>query len=205
MNFDFIHRFVHGQSSANPVLLLLHGTGGDENDMLDLGRSLYPGAAMLSPRGKILEDSNPRFFRRFSEGVFDEEDLMFRTHEMADFLSQATEHYRLGGRRILPVGFSNGALLAANLLLWRPELLSGGVLLRALVPKLPEALPDLKGKPIFLAVSRNDPFIPEDRAEHLARTLDEAGAEVTVHWTPGGHHLTAAEIDQAGDWLRGLA
>ncbi|MBT9587484.1 alpha/beta hydrolase [bacterium] len=204
MQLDFIHRFVHGESSSNPVLLLLHGTGGDENDMLDLGRSLYPGAALLSPRGKVLEDGNPRFFRRYSEGVFDEEDLIFRTHEMADFVSKAVEHYRLGGRRILPVGFSNGANLAAHLLLWRPEMLSGGVLLRALVARQPETLPNLSGKPVFLAVGRNDPFIPEDRAEHLAQTLGEAGAEVTVRWTPGGHQLTASELDEAGDWLRAL-
>jgi predicted esterase len=204
MQMDFIHRFVHGESSSNPVLLLLHGTGGDENDMLDLGRSLYPGAALLSPRGKVLEDGSPGFFRPLADGAMDEEELLFRTHEMADFVTQAAEHYRLGGRRILPVGFSTGANLAAQLLLWRPELLSGGVLLRALVARPPEVLPDLKGKPVFLAVGRNDPFVPEERAEQLAQTLGEAGAQVTLRWTPGGHQLTAAELDEAGDWLRSL-
>lgn len=202
MQLDYIHRFIHGQSSANPVLLLLHGTGGDENDMLDLGRSLYPGAALLSPRGKIMEDGNPRFFRRFSEGVFDEEDLKFRTDEMADFISQAIEHYRLGGRRLLVVGFSNGAALATNLLLNRPERLAGGVLLRALVPMAPARLPDLSGRTVFLASGRSDPFIPEARAQELAEVLGQAGAQVTVNWTNGGHQLTAAELDQAGDWLR---
>ena len=163
----FTHRFIPvGKSS--PVLLLLHGTGGNEEDLLDLGHSLHPGAALLSPRGKVLENGMPRFFRRLAEGVFDEADLIRRTHELADFVAAAEAEYQLQSRKVVAVGYSNGANIAASLLLLRPETLSGAVLLRAMVPIVPESLPDLAGIPVLLAAGRGDPYVPPEGTNQLA-------------------------------------
>jgi phospholipase/carboxylesterase len=198
---DFIHRFVPGSDPAGPVLLLLHGTGGTEDDLLDLGASLRPGAALLSPRGQILENGMPRFFRRLAEGVFDEEDLIRRTHELADFVEASRARHGLGDRPVVAAGYSNGANIAASLLLLRPRVLAGAILYRAMVPLVPEKLPDLAGVPIFLAGGRGDRMIPPENTAQLARMLESAGAAVALHWTPGGHALAAAEIDESRRWL----
>ena len=198
---DFIHRFLPGGGADAPVLLVLHGTGGNENDMLALGRSLCPDAALLSPRGKIIEHGQPRFFRRLAEGVFDEADLIQRTHELADFVEKAAEHYAFDPEKIVAAGYSNGANIAASMLLLRPKILRGAVLLRAMVPLIPAALPDLSGVAIFLAGGRADPVIPPADTERLAAMLDKAGASVTAHWSPGGHELSAPEIAAAKRWL----
>jgi predicted esterase len=198
---DFIHRWVPGTDPAGPVLLLLHGTGGSEDDLLDLGATLRPGAALLSPRGKVLENGMPRFFRRLAEGVFDEEDLVRRTEELAEFVQAARARYDLGSRPVVAVGYSNGANIAASLLLLRPEILAGAVLLRAMVPLTPERLPQLAGTPVFLAGGRSDRIIPPENTERLARMLEASGAAVTLHWSPGGHALTSAEIKEAQRWL----
>jgi phospholipase/carboxylesterase len=197
---NFIHRFVPGEAAR--VLLLLHGTGGNENDLLDLGRSLYPGAALLSPRGKILENGvTPRFFRRLAEGVFDEEDLVRRTHELADFVQAAAREYGFDAGKVAALGYSNGANIAASALLLRPGVLSGAVLLRGMVPLVPEKLPDLAALPVFLASGRNDPIIPTENVERLAAMLRQAGAEVSLHWSAGGHQLSSPEIEAARLWL----
>jgi phospholipase/carboxylesterase len=198
---DFIHRFVPGSDEAAPVLLLLHGTGGTEDDLLGLGARLRPGASLLSPRGKSLEEGQARFFRRLAEGVFDEPDLRRRTGELADFVGAARDRYGLGARPIVAVGYSNGANIAASLLLLRPGVLAGAVLLRAMVPLTPAKPPELAGTPVFLAGGRSDRMIAPEGTERLARLLESAGAAVTLHWSPGGHGLNAAEIDEAGRWL----
>ena len=197
---SFIHRFVAGAKEAS-VLLLLHGTGGTENDLLEMGGSLLPGASLLSPRGKILERGMPRFFRRHAEGIFDEEDLIFRTHELADFINAALFEYGLVGKPIIALGYSNGANIAASLLLLRPEILSGAVLLRAMVPLVPSTLPKLSDAPVFIASGRNDPIIPPENPRRLEDLLTSAGASVQLHWTEGGHELHSEEIEAARNWL----
>jgi predicted esterase len=198
----FIHRFIPGgEDHSVPMLLLLHGTGGNEDDLLDLGRALHPDAPLLSPRGKILEHGMPRFFRRLAEGVFDEEDLVHRTHELADFIQKAAEQYRFTDRKVIAVGYSNGANIAASMLLLRPGILGGAVLLRAMVPLVPPKLPDLEGVPVFLANGRHDPLIPPANAERLASMLRQAGATVAQHWSEGGHQLDSIEFEEAKHWL----
>jgi predicted esterase len=211
----FIHRFVPGagagaaagtaagarQDTDGATLLLLHGTGGDENDLMDLGRELSPTAAILSPRGKVLERGMPRFFRRLAEGVFDLEDLRARTGELADFVGAAAARYGFNPRRVVAVGYSNGANIAASLLLLRPGMLAGAVLLHAMVPLVPEPLPALGATPVFLSGGRADTMIPARETERLAELLKKAGAAVALSWQPGGHSLTEAEIRAAGGWL----
>ena len=197
----FIHRFVPPERDGPTTLLLLHGTGGDENDLLPLGRMLDEEAALLSPRGKVLENGMPRFFRRLSMGVFDEEDLVRRTHELAGFVEEATSEYGLDPQRLFAVGFSNGANIAASLLLLHPGLLAGAVLLRAMVPFEAETPSDLQGTPVYLAAGRSDQMVPPESTERLAKLLREAGAEVTLDWQPGGHGIGPAEIEGARAWL----
>ncbi len=197
----FEHRFVPAKGDDPLTLLLLHGTGGDEDALLPLGRMLDERAAFLSPRGKVLENGAPRFFRRHAEGVFDHEDLVNRTHELAAFVEAAASEYGLDPGRVFAVGFSNGANIAGSLLLLHPGLLAGAVLLRAMVPFEPEAPPDLSKTPVYLAAGRSDRLAPPESAERLAELLREAGAEVTLNWQPGGHNLDRAEIEAARDWL----
>ena len=199
---DFIHRFVPAAAVGSaPTLLLLHGTGGNEDDLLDLGRSLAPDANLLSPRGKVLENGMPRFFRRLAEGVFDEADLIHRTHELAEFIATAAVHYGFAPKGVTAVGYSNGANIAASLLLLRPGLLQRAVLLRAMVPLVPETPPDLGGTGVFLASGVSDPILPIENARALTRMLRDAGAEVNHLELNTGHHLTSAELDAARNWL----
>ncbi len=201
----FEHRFFPAEGDGPITLLLLHGTGGDENALLPLGRMLDERAAFLSPRGKILENGAPRFFRRHAEGVFDHEDLVNRTHELAEFVEAAASEYGFDPGRIFAVGFSNGANIAASLLLLHPGLLAGAVLLRAMVPFEPEITPDLSEVPVYLAAGRSDQMVPPENTERLAGLLREARAEVTLDWQPGGHSIGRTEIEAARDWLADVA
>ena len=201
----FIHRYVPPNAGAElaggTTLLLLHGTGGDEEDLLPLGRELLPGAGMLSPRGKVLERGAPRFFRRLAEGVFDQEDLALRTEELATFINAAVSSYQLERDGIVAVGFSNGANIAASLLLRRPGVLRAAILFSPMIPFVPESLPRLDGTSIFIGAGRNDPIAPPEQAERLTSMLREAGADVTLHWEPAGHTLTRGELDAAREWI----
>jgi predicted esterase len=201
----FIHRYVRGEGvRATTTLLLLHGTGGDENDLLALGGMLLPGAARLSPRGTVLENGMPRFFRRLAEGVFDEADLVARTHELAEFVRSAARHYALDPSGIVAVGFSNGANIAASTLLLHPGLLRAAVLFRAMVPFEDDAERHISGTPVFLAAGQRDPLIPAASTERLASLLEAAGARVTVHREPAGHQLTQGDVVAAKGWLEGV-
>ena len=195
----FVHRFFPGESGA--TLLLLHGTGGDENDLVPLGRELAPGAAILSPRGKVSEYGAARFFRRLAEGVFDHEDLVFRTHELADFIEATSEEYGFDLSKLVAVGYSNGANIAASLMLLHPGLLRAAVLFRAMVPFEPEDVPDLSGTLIFLAAGRMDRMIPPENTERLVEILREARADLDLRWRNTGHALTYEEVAEAKEWL----
>jgi predicted esterase len=199
-DLGFAHRFIPG-APDKPVLLLLHGTGGDENDLLPLGEALLPGAARLSPRGRVLENGMPRFFRRLAEGVFDMEDLRTRTHELADFVEAAGEAYGLSEHRPVAVGFSNGANIAAAMLLLRPGVLDGALLIRPMVPLIPETLPDLRGLPVQINAGQLDPLVPAPQSEALATLLRQAGASVDLRWISGGHALTREDLDVGKSWF----
>lgn len=201
----FVHRFVPAEGDNPTTLLLLHGTGGDENNLLPLGRMIDEQATFLSPRGKVLENGAPRFFRRLAEGIFDHEDLVKRTHELAGFVESATSEYGLDPEYIFAVGFSNGANIAASLLLLHPDLLAGAILLRAMVPFEPETTPDLSGIPVYLAAGRSDSMIPPESTGRLAELLRETGAKVSLDWQPGGHNIGREEIKAARNWLAKVA
>ena len=203
-DLGFDHRFLPGDDASGPTLLLLHGTGGNEEDLIPLGQELLPGAAILSPRGKVSEYGAPRFFRRLAEGVFDHEDLIFRTHELARFVEDAAEEYGFDRSKITAVGYSNGANVAGSTILLHPGLLRAAVLFRAMVPFEPEVAPDLSRMPIFMAAGRMDRMIPPDNTQRLADILTEAGAEVDLRWRNVGHPLTYEEVGKAKEWVSGM-
>lgn len=182
-------------------MLMLHGTGGDENDLIPLGRELLPGAAILSPRGKVLENGMPRFFRRVAEGVFDLEDLERRTEELARFIEWAREEYNFHERKLIAAGYSNGANIAASLILRYPRHLSGAVLLRAMVPFAPGAVPDLRGMPVFLGAGERDPIVPAADTRRLAAMFESGGADVSLHWHAGAHELGQDDVDAVKVWI----
>jgi predicted esterase len=199
---DFIHEFVPGTSHW--TLLLLHGTGGNERDLIPLGRELDPTASLLSPRGKILENGMPRFFRRLAEGVFDLEDLKTRTNELADFVDAAMRHYELAADHIVGVGYSNGANIAASMLLLRPKIMHAAILFRAMLPLVPDKLPDLSSVRVWIGAGDQDPIIPTSETQRLIELLRHAGADVTIRFSNAGHGLTSVEVDTAGQWLKNL-
>ena len=201
---SYLHRFEPGTDPDSPPLLLLHGTGGDENDLVPIGRRLSPGSALLSPRGDVLEHGLPRFFRRFAEGVFDLEDVTRRTQALAAFIAAAAGHYGIDQRRLHALGFSNGANIAASLLWLRPESLAGAILLRPMVVLEPAELPDLSGKRIFLSSGRQDSIVPDDHPPRLAQMFRRAGAEVTLQIHEAGHGLTPVDFTAAGNFLTRL-
>ncbi|MEY2489113.1 MAG: phospholipase/carboxylesterase [Verrucomicrobiota bacterium] len=202
IDLGFIHRFIPAPAdSTGRVLLLLHGTGGNENDMIPLGRDLDPTAALLSPRGNVLENGMPRFFRRLAEGVFDEEDVVRRANELSDFVGAAAARYEFDPKRVTAVGYSNGANIAAAILLLRPEVLAGAVLFRAMVPLVPPVLPSLAHARILLSSGKQDPIVPVENAERLAAMLRQAGADVTLRFEPAGHALAFGDIEAAKRWL----
>src|SRR6266566_967476 len=199
---DFIHEFVPGPS--NRTLLLLHGTGGNERDLILLARELDSRAALLSPRGKVLENGMPRFFRRVAERVFDLDDLKKRTNELADFVAAAAQRYGFAADNVVAVGYSNGANIAASILLLRPEILSAAVLFRAMVPLIPDTPPNLSSMRVWIGAGTDDPIIPTSESKRLAELLRSAGADVTIRFARAGHGLVDDDIVTARDWLREL-
>jgi predicted esterase len=195
-----VHQFIPATGDET-VLLLLHGTGGDEHDLVPLGRMLRPGAAILSPRGNVVEHGMPRFFRRLAEGVFDLDDLARRTDDLATFIDEATERYGFDRSKLVAVGFSNGANIAASLMLRRPGTLTRAVLLSPMVPFEPATEIDLHGTRVFIGGGRSDPIASPVQAERLAQLLRDGGADVTTYFHPGGHSLTNDELAAAQQWI----
>jgi phospholipase/carboxylesterase len=215
---DFIHSFIPPrleesgagtatrrrkiEGKAFTTFLLLHGTGGNEQDLIPLAYELDKRAAILSPRGKVLENGiTPRFFRRLAEGVFDLEDLKFRTNELADFVIDASKTYDFDLQHVISVGYSNGANIAASMLLLRPEILSSAILFRAMVPLVPQTLPDLSDKRIFMSSGLYDPIVSRQQADRLFDLFKKVGANISVSWQESGHELTMDEIRKAREWL----
>jgi len=217
---NFKHRFVpspylkqqHTTSNFNQkqkikdnndslTFILLHGTGGNEDDLIPVGQMLSSSASLLSPRGKVLENGMPRFFKRLAEGVFDMEDLKFRTKELADFVKDASNTYSFNLNKTIAVGFSNGANIAASLLLSYPETIKGAILFRAMIPFIPENMPDLSSKKVLLSAGKFDPIVSKSQIEGLLNILQKSGADVTLKWQQSGHNLTQTDILNAKEWL----
>jgi predicted esterase len=202
-DLGFIHKFVPAPAGLSHAvtLLLLHGTGGDENDLLPLGNELWPGAALLGVRGKVLENGMPRFFKRFAEGVFDVEDLKFRTEELARFIDAASERYDFSKKRLIVVGYSNGANIAGSLILLHPHYLAAAVLFRAMLPFPPDLTRDFSRLSVFIGAGRLDPIVPSGQVEQLGAIFESGGADVTIAWRQGGHELGEDDIRAAKTWL----
>lgn len=198
---EFAYQFQPATMPDRPTLLLLHGTGGSEHDLLPLGRLLCEGAALLSPRGRVIEHGMPRFFRRFSEGVFDLDDLRARAAELAGFVEGATAAHGLEPGRVVAVGYSNGANIAHTTALLHPGVFDAVVLFHPQHALAPDPLPDLHGLPVFIGAGDRDPIVSRDDVEALVDLLTRAGARVTIHWLPGGHSLSRDETDLARTWL----
>ena len=216
-DFGFHHIFINNPSNSNDsnnnysnndltntkklTLVLLHGTGGNEEDLIFLGKEIEPTATILSPRGKVLENGMPRFFRRLAEGVFDIEDLKFRTYELADFLQKCSLHYRFDLNQTIAVGFSNGANIGASILLLRSEVLQGAILFRAMVPLVPNTLPDLSNKKILLSEGLQDPIVSRTEAENLYRLFQKANANITLKWQSSSYNLIQDDLIIAKEWI----
>jgi phospholipase/carboxylesterase len=215
-SLNFIHRFMPSTTSSEkeyggdenkiksfpPTLLLLHGTGGNERDLIPLGRRIYPNSSILSPRGKVLEHGMPRFFRRLAEGVFDIEDLKSRTRELAKFVYEASLKYSFDLGKTIAVGFSNGANIGASLLLLDPQVITGAVLFRPMVPFIPnDPLPDLSAKKVIILSGQYDPIVSKKQAEDLFSLLEGSGAKVEMQWQASGHEITQNDVQVAKKWL----
>ncbi|MBD0382184.1 alpha/beta hydrolase [Paenibacillus sedimenti] len=196
------HLFTKGTDLNAPVIVLFHGTGGTEHDLLPLAQAVAPTSSVLSVRGNVLENGMPRFFRRLAEGVFDEEDLIYRTQELNDFLDQAAADYGFDRNNLIAIGYSNGANIAGSLLFHHPGALRGAILHHPMVPRRGVKLPDLTGVPVFIGAGQNDPICSPRETEELQKLLGDAGASVAVHWERAGHQLTHTEVGAAAEWYK---
>ncbi|WP_236810168.1 alpha/beta hydrolase [Bacillus altitudinis] len=196
------HLFQKGKNEQKPVFLMLHGTGGTEQDLLPLAEVVDPEASVLSVRGNVSENGMPRFFRRLAEGVFDEQDLIERTEELYTFIGEATDKYGFDRHNVVAIGYSNGANIAGSLLFHYGDALKGAILHHPMVPRRGVSLPSLAGKQVFIAAGENDPMCRPEESQELEQLLQEAGASVTLHWENRGHQLTREEVDAAALWYR---
>ena len=200
-DLGFIHRFRPGASGTSDTLLVLHGTGGNEDDLIGLAQTVAPGAAVISPRGNVLEAGAPRFFRRLAEGLFDPAEVRARGEELAKFVRAAVASYDLNAGHVFALGYSNGANVASTVMLIDPAVIRAAILLRPMLVFDPAEKVDLTGKAVLISSGRVDPIVPAESVEKLGRLLEERGAEVTLKWQLGGHNLVPSEIKEAADWL----
>lgn len=201
-DLGFIHRVLPAEdSAAGETLLVLHGTGGDENDLIGIGQAIAPGAAILSPRGNVSENGAPRFFKRLAEGVFDPMEVRQRGEELARFIRGAISKYSLDAGRIYALGYSNGANIASTVMFIDPGLLQGAILFRPMLVFEPEQQKDLSGSSVFISAGRMDPIVPVASVERLVELFEVAHAEVTIKWQLAGHNLAPSEVREAAEWL----
>lgn len=194
------HVFIKGTQKEAPTLLLLHGTGGSERDLIPLAQMIAPSASILGVRGNVEENGMPRFFRRLAEGVFDEKDLIFRSKELNDFISEMAEEYDFDRNHVVAIGYSNGANIAASLMYLFEKTLHGAILFHAMIPLRDVQLPNLSNTPVFIGAGKRDPLIKPEETKELLAELQKAKAEVTEYWTEGGHELSREEVEQAKIW-----
>jgi phospholipase/carboxylesterase len=201
-DIGFIHRFLPAEDKASAeTLVVLHGTGGDENDLIGIGQAVAPCAAILSPRGNVLENGAPRFFKRLAEGVFDREEVRSRGEELSRFIRAAISKYGLNPERVFALGYSNGANVASTVMFIEPGLFRGAIMFRPMVVFEPDEHPDLSGAGIFISAGRMDPIVPTKSVERLAELFEASRAEVTLKWQQAGHNLLPSEVRDAADWL----
>jgi phospholipase/carboxylesterase len=200
-DLGFIHRFRPAAPGVRDTLLVLHGTGGNEDDLVGIAQTVAPGAAVISPRGKVLEGGAPRFFRRLAEGVFDPAEVHARGEELAGFIRAAALRYERDADRIFALGYSNGANIASTVMLIDPDVIRAAVLLRPMLVFEPEEKADLTGKAVLLSAGKVDRIVPVESVEKLAGLLKDRGAEVTLNWQLGGHNLVPSEMKEAAEWL----
>jgi predicted esterase len=201
-DLGFIHRHVPAADPATAdTLVVLHGTGGDENDLISIGQAIAPGAAILSPRGNVLENGAPRFFKRMAEGVFDPKEVRSRAGELARFIRGAVVTYRLDPARVYALGYSNGANIASTVMLVEPGVFRGSVLLRPMLVYDPPEQNDLSDTAVFISAGRMDPIVPVESVEKLAKLFESAHSNVTVKWQLAGHSLVPSEVREASEWL----
>jgi predicted esterase len=201
-DLGFIHRFLPAEDSSHgETLVVLHGTGGDENDLIGIGQAIAPGADIVSPRGNVLEAGAPRFFKRLAEGVFDPKEVRSRAEELARFIRGAVVTYRLDPARVFALGYSNGANIASTVMLVEPGILQGAILFRPMLVYEPSEKSDLTGSAVFISAGRMDPIVPVASVERLAELFESTHAEVTLKWQLAGHNLLPSEVREAADWL----
>ncbi len=201
-DLGFVHRFVPAEDPTTAeTLLVLHGTGGDENDLIGIGQTIAPSAAILSPRGNVLENGAPRFFKRLAEGVFDPREVRSRAEELARFIRTAVTRYALNPERIFALGYSNGANVASAVMFIEPRLLQGAILFRPMLVFEPDDRPDLSGTGVFISAGQRDPIVPTKSVDRLVELFEAARADVTLKWQPAGHNLAPSEVREAADWL----
>ncbi len=195
------HIYLEGLRKELPTLLLLHGTGGDEQDLVPLAEVIAPDASILGVKGNVLENGMPRFFRRLAEGVFDEEDLIERTEELNNFITECSVQYGFDRDHVVAIGYSNGANIAASLLYHHEKSLKGAILFHAMVPRHGVQLPVLDHVPVFIGAGKRDALISPTQTMELVNHLRNAGATVADVWTDGGHQLTQEELEAAKEWF----
>lgn len=199
-----IHKFIKGLNASRPTLLLLHGTGGDENDLIPVGKMVDQDANILSVRGEIIEQGMPRFFKRLAPGVFDEQDLIYRTSQLHDFIDQASKTYDFDRSDVIAIGYSNGANIAANMLMQIPFSLRGAILMHPMLPRKGGVVPSLKGVQVLITAGNNDPIVPLASTQALKKVLDEHQADVSLSWFKFGHKLSSEEMQFIIKWYQAM-